>query len=175
MMRVDLVYATSAGVERTALSPDALSLIEDLESDPFLFGVDHGWWREVRWAFPRVFAAISAAPRPDAPNEFVFEFECSRYRGTAPLCLQVDPETHEHAASSIRPKGRGRVGITFRTDWEKGTYLYSPLDRYALGSHPDWPAKMPRCVWTATSMITRYLTELHGLLNSPDYSGVVGT
>jgi hypothetical protein len=174
-MSVELTYPTSSRVERTALTPDALALLEDLDGAPFLYGVDQGWWREVRWAFPRVCFAISAAGRPAAPHEVVFEFECSRYRGIAPLCLQVHPETLEQAARSIRPKGCGRVGIIFRTDWENGQYLYSPLDRHALATHSDWSATMPRSVWTAASTITRYLTDLHGLLNSPDYSGVVGS
>lgn len=173
-MTVDLKYPTSTSVDRAGLTPDALAILDDLDRDEFLFGLDQGWWREIRWAFPKLAFAVTAASRSGAPDEFVFEFECSRYRGQAPLCLQLEPSALTQAPRAIRPKGTGRVGVIFRLDWENGRYLYSPLDRFALTGHTDWPAKMPRSIWTPTSTITRYLFHLHGLLNSPEYSGVVG-
>lgn len=166
---------TSDSVERDGLTPDALALLADLDSPAFLFGFEKGWWREVRWDFPHVYIAIGAAKRVGAPDEFVFQLECSRYRDQAPLCLQWDPATEREASIGLRPAGTGRVAIIFRTDWENGRYLYTPLDRHALKSHSDWPKNRPRAVWTPTSTITRYLTEIHDLLNSPDYSGVGGT
>jgi len=165
---------TSADIDRNGLMPDALALLDDLETSGYLFGIDNNWWRETRWDFPHVYFEVHAADRVGAPERFLFQFECSRYPTQAPLCLQWDSDTDGQAATKMRPKGCGRVGIVFRTDWEAGRYLYTPLDRHAVSSHNEWLNNFPRTIWRPTSSITRYLTELHDLLTSRDYSGVVG-
>lgn len=173
-MRAEVIATTSVDVERVGLRPDALALLTDLETPGYLFGADNNWWREARWEFPHVYFNVRADARVGAPGEFLFRFECSQYPTQAPLCLQWDASSESAASTSLRPKGSGRVAIIFRTDWEGGRYLYTPFDRHALTTHTNWPAQFPRSAWRSSFTITHYLTELHDLLTSPDYTGVVG-
>jgi hypothetical protein len=164
---------TSADIDPVSLGPDGRVLHGDLRSLAFDYGQDAAWWREVGWAFPNVDIAVAAAPREGAPSEFVFRFECTNYKQQAPLCVVWDAEANGPLPLSRRPFGRDQVGVVFRRDWEDGKYLYTPLDRYALQTHSDWPAKY-RSAWKVTSELADYLNHLHGLLNSRSYTGLAG-
>lgn len=164
---------TSDVVDPAALPPDARTLHLHLQGTAFSHGVDAGWWREVRWRFPHVDIEVAAAPRAGAPAWFLFRFECTGYPHQAPLCLLWDHAKDEPADVGMRPIGTERVGMVFRTNWE-GRYLYSPLDRHALATHPDWSSRY-RSAWKASFTIATYLTDLHDLLNSRAYTGIPGT
>ena len=168
-----LTQLTSAEVDPATLSPDARALQAHLQSEAFAFGVERGWWREVRWNFPHVDIAVAAATRAGAPNEFLFHIECTGYPHEPPLALQWDEKINGPALPSMRPKGSDRVGVVFRTDWDDGRHLYTPFDRRALKSHERWPSEYPRTAWKSTSTLANYITHLHALLNSRAYLGVV--
>ncbi len=166
--------ATSCEIAAAVLSPAARILHAHLQADAFQFGVDRGWWRETRWAFPYVDIAVTAAARTGAPAEYAFRFECSSYPTQAPEAVVWDSTLDQRLALPLRPAGRDRVGLVFRTDWKEGRYLYTPFDRVALQDHADWPAKHPATAWNRTFTITMYLTDLHGLLASSAYTGMAG-
>ena len=166
---------TSEGVDPASLGPDARALHCDLHSAAFTYGVDCGGGHEVRWDFPCVYVAVAAVQREGAPPEYLFRFECTNYSQQAPLCQPWDAGTDALLALSKRPTGSHQVGMVFRRDWENGQFLYTPLDRHALATHSDWPAKYSRTAWNRTFTISHYLTHLHDLLHSRSYSGVAGT
>jgi len=161
-------------INLSELAPDARVLAEHLRAPDFSYGIDMGWWRELRWTSPHIWIAVSAAERAESPSEYVFRFECTMYPHQAPIAVVWDIETHQDLVLSRRPTGLDHVGLVFRTDWEGGRFLYTPLDRHALSTHPEWLQKHPRMAWTPAFTITRYLTHLHDLLHSRSYTGVAG-
>lgn len=163
---------TSADIDPTPIGPDAKALYRDLRSAAFTYGADARWWREMEWAFPNIGIVVAAAARDGAPDSFLFQFECTNYPQQAPLAQPWDSGVDQPLSVARRPFGRDRVGVVFRRDWEGGRYLYTPLDRYALQTHPDWPVRHPTQAWNQTKTIADYLYHLHDLLNSQSYTGL---
>lgn len=152
--------------------PDARVLFAHLDEGPFMSGADRGYWRSILVMWPHVLIAVSAAPRPNSPQEYVLRFDCSNYPQAAPTARPWDVERNAPLTPARWPTGRDRVAKVFRPDWKGGECLYLPCDRIALEGHDAWHKQHPHLIWTAASDITLYLGAVHELLNSSDYTGV---
>ncbi len=157
--------------EAVAVEPDERAMDAHLRHARFRAGIDAGCWRVISYDWPRSMIAISAAPREDAPEEFVFSFELSGYPQAGPTACMWDLEADNVLAAAKRPKGF-RAERVFRADWEDGKALYAPWDRVALAGHPDWPARYPREAWNSKRDLAFYLEEVHDILNAEDYEGI---
>ena len=154
------------------MSPDERLFREHMTSPRFQEGVERGrWWIEGDIAWPVVLVAIAAAPRDNAPSEYVLRFDLAGYPETAPTATPWNPTTGYVLEQGLRPKG-DRVGHAFRTDWEDGRALYAPFDRVALNSHSNWKTQHPRRVWDSSKDLTWLLQILHDMLNNDDYTGI---
>jgi hypothetical protein len=155
--------------------PDECVFQEHVEGGAFQSGVARGRWRLVSITWPFAMIAVSAAERPDAPQEYVFRFDCSNYPSVAPTARFWDVEHDRPLPHHQRPWGTGRVALAFRTDWKGDQCLYLPYDREALPGHDAWRTQHPWMIWDASSDITLYLRVLYDLLHSRDYTGLRGT
>jgi hypothetical protein len=141
-----------------------------VEAAPFRSGAARGKWRLVALQWPHAVIAVSAAERKGAPDEYGLRFELSGYPHEAPTALPWDLETDQPLAADRRPTGPRRVSKAFRTDWNAGQCLYLPCDRGAMPGHDAWRMQFPHYWWTPDKDITHYLSIVHELLNSADYS-----
>lgn len=151
-------------------APDHQAFLDHLAAAPFLLGEAEGRWRLVGIEWPIAYIAVSAAPRPNAPAEYLVRFECSGYPVGVTGRLwdtqrQSMPEPH------FWPTGKARVPAVFRTDWNGGTCLYLPCDKVAIGGHEGWLTQLPSMCWSRAKGIVCYLEVLSELLNSNDYTG----
>ena len=156
--------------DSVAIGPDERALRDDLGSARFQVGVDAGRWRLISITWPYALIAVSAAPRENAPGEFVLRFELSGYPADAPTGCPWDLDQDDVLPAGQRPKG-SRVGHIFRADWEGGRALYAPWDRLAL-AHGSWADKYPMYAWNARRDLTFYLTNVHDALDNDDYLGI---
>ena len=154
------------------MSPDERVFRAHLTSARFREGVERGRWRvvgEVTW--PVVLVAIAAAPRVNAPCEYVLRIDLSGYPETAPTAMPWNLATGGALKEEERPKGT-QVSHVFRTDWESGRALYAPFDRVALSAHPNWRTTHPRRAWDSSKDLAWLLQVLHEMLNNDDYTGI---
>jgi hypothetical protein len=155
------------------IAPDRL-LDQDLAAAEFRCGEAEGRWRFVSLRWPYVVIAVSAPPRPNAPTEFAFRFECTGYRHTPVTAQPWDLGRDAPLTPSRWPTGPTHVAAVFRPDWKCGQCLYPPCDRLSIDGHHDWPAKYPSRMWKPARGIICYLEQLYDLFHHSDYSGVVG-
>jgi hypothetical protein len=156
----------------TVVPPDRLLLEADLAAPAFRCGQIEGKWRHVETNWPHVLIAVSAATRPNAPDEYGFRFECSGYRQTPVTGQPWDLGTNKPLAAPRWPKGRSIVPSAFNPDWKQGQCLYLPCDRLSIDGHPNWLHTYPNRLWQPSRGIICYLEQIHDLLNQSDYSGV---
>lgn len=156
------------------LPPDRVLLERDLAAPEFRCGAIEGRWRHVATAWPHVTLAVSAPPRPKAPTEFGFRFECSGYRVTPVTGQPWDLEANTPLPAARWPTGPSIVASVFRPGWKQGVCLYLPCDRLAIAGHEKWPDEHPSRLWQPARGIICYLEQVHELFNQSDYSGVVG-
>lgn len=154
------------------LMPDERVFREHLEAGPFQSGVDRERWRliSVNWSYAVI--AVSAAPRPDAPNEFCFRFELSNYPSLPPTAQPWNVETNAALEFSKWATGEGRVQLAFNPSWKNGICLYLPCDRQSIEGHDAWHYQHPEMIWSPAGDITQYLKIVYDLLNSKDYTGI---
>jgi hypothetical protein len=155
--------------------PDKRNLEADLDGASFLSGVANAWWGRLEQPateWPIVLFWVAAAARTGAPDRFHLRLDCANYPTESPQGTFCDPATGEQLAAAQWPKGTGQVEAVFKSGWENGQALYHPLDRLSMQKHPEWPAKYPGYVWKGDRNVTRYLTMVHRLLNSSEYTGV---
>jgi hypothetical protein len=160
--------------EASELRPDERALRADLAAGAFQLGMHLGHWRLGTIDWPLVHFAISAAPRDGSPDEFWFRFDCTGYSLDAPTARPWDNEANQPLPFNRWPGGASRVPAVFRPGWKDGTCLYLPCDRVSAAGHNNWPAEHPSLQWTSSRGIVLYLNALHSLLNSSDYTGVLG-
>lgn len=153
------------------MGPDERVLRAHIEGGPFQSGVDRGYWRLIVITWPHVFLVVSAAPRDQAPSEYVFRFECSNYPRVPPTARPWDAKRNVPLEAAKWPGGSGRVAFAFRPDWLGGQALYLPCDRLAIAGHDAWRTQHSHLIWKTTSDITLYLEAIYDLLHSRDYSG----
>lgn len=151
---------------------DEKAFMDDIGNGPFQSGVARGRWRLISVSWPHAVIAVSAAPRSNAPDEYVLRFNLGNYPQSLPTARPWDTKLDAPLADSKRPHGVSRVPRAFRTDWKNGIALYIPCDREALPGHDDWRTRHPSMIWDPKQGITFYLRIVHELLNSSDYTGV---
>jgi hypothetical protein len=155
------------------VGPDERTLRGHLQLDRFKVGVADGRWRLVEIAWPYVRIAVSAAPQPASPEEFVIRLDMSGYPEVAPTGGVWDMEGDCTLAEDKRPKGE-RAALIFRYSGFGGapTAMYAPWDREGLKAHPEWAQKHPQSAWNPERDITFILANVHEILNADDYEGV---
>jgi hypothetical protein len=150
---------------------DESVFLDHIERGPFQSGVARHRWRLIMIDWPYVIIAVSAADRPNAPSEYVLQFNLQNYPQSAPTARPWDMERNAPLADGKRPHGISRVSKAFRTDWKNGIALYLPCDREAIEGHDAWRTQHPAMIWDPNEGITLYLRIVHELLNSSDYTG----
>jgi hypothetical protein len=155
------------------MAPDERALREHLGGARFQVGVEAGRWRLISLEWPIALIAVSAAPRPNAPTEFVIRLDLAGYPHTAPTGGLWDLDTGTHLATAGRPKG-DRAAVIFRNDgWAGGAAaMYAAWDRIGLQAHPEWAQRYPRSTWNASRDLTFILSNVHEVLTADDYLGV---
>ena len=114
------------------MSPDERAFREHVTDARFLEGVERCRWRIVDdIAWPVVLVAVAAAPRENAPPEYVLRFELTGYPEAAPTATPWNPVTESVLEQGLRPKG-AQVGHVFRTDWKGGEPSTLPLTELRL-------------------------------------------
>ena len=152
------------------LAPDERALRAHLQTGRYQAGVEAGRWRDLSVEWPIVIVAVSAAPRPGAPQEFAIRFDLTGYPNTAPTGCIWDMETNTMLPADKRPKGE-RAGLVFRFEGGCGpTAMYAPWDRGALYNY-NWAQQAPRLAWHAGRDLTFVLENVHEILNADDYLG----
>lgn len=136
----------------------------------FRSGADRGRWRLVSLSWPHAVIAVTAAKRPDSPDEYFLRFELTGYPQQPPMGAPWDPVANAALPDARWPRGE-IVGSVFRTDWQNGQGLYAPYDRSALPGHPDWPTVHRADAWTHDRDISFVLKRVHRLLTDDDYRG----
>jgi hypothetical protein len=131
-------------------------------------------WEILTVEWPNVFVRIYAEYREGAPGYFDFRFDCNGYPNAPPTAIPWDHSIGQPLAFARWPKGRSHIPSIFNPSWESGRSLYLPCDRFAIKSHPDWATRYPHWLWKADSGLSHYIRIIHGLLNSPDYTGIRG-
>lgn len=154
------------------LPPDRVLMDQDLAVPEFRCGEIEGRWRHISTSWPFVVIAVAAPPRPSAPIEFGFRFECSGYRRSPPTAQPWDFAANTPLAAGSWPTGPSHVSAVFRPDWKGGTCLYLPCDRIALDGHDQWRTDHPSRLWQPERGILCYLEQIYGLLNYSDYTGI---
>jgi hypothetical protein len=127
----------------------------------------------IRW--PNAFVRIYVEPRSGAPDFYDLRFECAGYPNVPPTALPWDSQNNQPLPFSRWPAGRYQIPSIFNPGWKGGVALYLPCDRQAIEGHGDWLARYPHWVWKPEIGIVRYIRIVHGILNSPDYTGIRGT
>lgn len=155
--------------------PDQRRFESDLEDGPFLAGMAAGRWgrpdaslvETVAW--PKAVLWVAAAPRKDSPERFHVLLDCLGYPSPSPTGTFWDPATRQPLASPRWPKGIGQVAAVLR----HGDFFYHPYDRLAVPGHANWATTYKHLVWdSGKHTIVDFLSVIHGLLNSTDYTGV---
>lgn len=154
-------------------------LASHLNGARFRAGEDAGRWglpdgasRDEFPKWPKVILWVKARPRKDAPERFFFSFDFTNYPTDAQTGQLIDPASGALLPEAKRPKGSDRVLMVFRTNWKDGTALYHPYDRVAIEGHNEWPRTHPHLIWTPKHTVCDLLVELHGLLDSEEYTHV---
>ena len=145
-------------------------LRDDLANAPFAVGCDRGYWRLVRLDWPFAVIAVTAAPRPGAPDAYALRFDFTGYPD-APTAQFWDPEADAPLPPQRWPGGGTRTQAAFNSSWNPAA-LYIPVDRLALTGHDAWRATHSAYVWDPAGDLTQYLRLVHELLNEESYSGV---
>ena len=153
------------------IGPDEGALRAHLRSARFRAGELDGRWRLLELTWPIAIIAITAAPRPNSPDEFVFHFDLTGYLSQAPTEMLWDAENGRQLDLAKYPKGE-IVSTVFRTDWEQGRALYAGFDRVAANGHLNWQTELPHSFWNPSRDLTWVLNKISALLNSTDYVGV---
>lgn len=160
----------SASQEGVPETPDERTFRLHLTGGAFLRGMVRGRWRLVKVTWPHAVIAVSAALRPGSPTEYGFRFELTNYPQVPPTARPWDLEHDQSLAPTRWPTGRSRLAAAFNPGWNPQA-IYIPCDRLAIQGHDGWLTQHPSMIWRPTGDITQYLSILHELLTSGDYSG----
>lgn len=146
------------------VDPARAAIEEDLQSVPFLDGVEKRYWRVVRLDFPILFVAVTAGDG----RELGMRLDVSGYPTGAPAGKPWDIGTNEPLGLSALPNGSGAQTV-FRSEWSRinGWTPYMATERLLIqGDHQQWGSQHPERAWNPNRTITFYLTELHKELRS---------
>lgn len=159
----------------TVKPPDQLLLDRDLSAAEFRCGEMEGRWRHISTPWPHALIAVAAKRLPGGPAEYAFRFECTGYRQSAPTAQPWSIATNLALDFKDWPTGKSIVPSVFRPQWKEGRCLYLPCDRMSIEGHANWSHEHPGRLWNPTRGIICYLEQIHDLLNSSDYTGVIGS
>jgi hypothetical protein len=151
-------------------TPDERTFRQHLAGGAFLRGAARGRWRLVNVTWPYAVIAVSATPRTGSPTEYGFSFELTNYPQVPPTGRPWNLELNQPLETTRWPTGRSRLAAAFNPGWNPQA-IYIPCDRLAIQGHDGWVSLHPSMIWRPTSEITHYLSILHELLNSGDYTG----
>lgn len=154
--------------------PDRLLLEQDLAAAEFRCGEIEGRWSHVSTSWPYVVITVSAASVPNGPTEYAFRFNCTGYRESGATAQPWNVETNSPLVAKDWPTGRSIVPSVFRPQWKDGSCLYLPCDHISIQGHTDWAHQHPGRLWNSSRGIICYLEQIYELLNSNDYTGVIG-
>lgn len=154
------------------LPPDRALLEQDLAAPAIRCGEIDGRWRHVATSWPHVIFGVAAPPKPNAPLEYGFRFECSGYRQNPVTAQPWNIEANQPLAAALWPKGGPIVSSVVRPEWRQGQCLYLPCDRLSIEGHPDWRSQHPSRLWQPKRGLICYLEQLHDLFFESDYSGL---
>jgi hypothetical protein len=155
--------------------PPGLALLElDLAASDFRCGAIEGRWRHVGTAWPHTIIAVAAPPRPNAPGEYAFRFECSGYRQNPATAQPWDITANAPLPPNRWPTGTSILSSVFRPTWKQGQCLYLPCDRMSIEGHDQWRSQYPSRLWHPARGIICYVEQIYELLNQSDYTGVSG-
>jgi hypothetical protein len=157
------------------LPPDRALLEVDLAAPGMRCAQIGGRWRHVTTRWPHVIFGVAAPPRPTAPVEYGFCFECSGYRQTPVTAQPWSIDSDAPLPGVLWPRGGPILSSVFRPEWRQGQCLYLPCDRLSIEGHPNWRNEHPSRLWQPTRGIICYLEQLHDLFHQSDYSGVAST
>ncbi len=148
----------------------------DLANGPFLAGEDHGRWRLVQLDGVVAVVAVSAPPKPNAPNEYDLRLTCAGYPGTLPIGIFWDVALGAELDDNLWPR-LAPPDQSFRTDWRPagpGTTrsIYVVTDGYTMRwKAAQWLPMHQLEAWRPEVGIACYLEVVHARLNSPRYLG----
>jgi hypothetical protein len=151
-------------------NPDERAFRQHIAAGRFQAHVDLGAWRVVDDSWPRPIISVAAAPRVAAPDEVALRFTLDGYPVTAPTAQPWDVTTGTPLRPELWPTG-GRVAMAFNPSWNTNA-IYIPCDRLAIANHDQWRERYAAYVWDPTKDIVDYLSVVHELLHSSDYTGV---
>lgn len=153
-------------------TPDERVFREHLEAGPFQSSVDRGRWRldSIDWSHAVI--GVSAAQRPNAPEEYFFRFELSNYPASPPTAQPWNVQTNAALEAGKWAAGTGRLPLAFNPDWKGGSCLYLPCDRQSIEGHEAWFQQHPEMIWSPDGDITQYLRIIYDLIHSKDYTGL---
>ena len=154
--------------------PDQRALQAFLSSGAFQLGETLGRWTFIKLDWPFLYIAIAAAKRDNAPEDYLFRFNCDGYPRQAPTGGPWDLEEDKILGFALWPIGGEVFNSVFRTDWHEGACLYLPCDRVSAQGHTAWPAQNPESIWQPTKGLMLYLDRVHELLHSSGYKGMRG-
>jgi hypothetical protein len=142
----------------------------DLASAAFRAGVQRKQWRQLSYAFPLLFIAVTAVEPDGSLCEYDFRFELSGFPAVAPEVTIWDPKSKSSLDPGKRPTGSPRVVEAFKR-WGNDT-VYRPWDRLG-GAHNNWSITHPSMTWNPSLHLTFILEDLHGLLTSNSLASVI--
>src|SRR5215470_8572802 len=100
--------------------PDRVLLELDLAAPEIRCGEIEGRWRHLVTAWPYVVIAVAAPPRPGAPENFEFRFNCSGYRTTPVTAQPWNGAANQPLPAARWPTGPSIVSSVFRPEWKGG-------------------------------------------------------
>lgn len=145
------------------MDPDERALADDLESDRFISGMDHGYWRLV--AREGVLVTFDLAAKNG--RRVGVRLDCSGYPGVAPTGQLWSIPNDAPLPVPQWPQG-GRASAVFNPDWSQqfGGAFYFPYDRRALDGHDAWAAAHPGHAWSLNKTVVDVLYLLREVLRT---------
>jgi len=154
------------------VSPSGRILRAHLECAEFQLGVADGRWQAIdgvaKW--PDAVFWVAAATRSNSPNGCHIKLDLDDYPRQGPTGSFWDIGENGWLAFSKRPIVND--SLTFRIDWEGIRAFYHPMDRHALGAHPEWQVKHAAEKWHEHRTIVEFLEMIYEHLNRVGYQGV---
>jgi hypothetical protein len=145
------------------MNPDEKALVDDLESDRFMSGADHGYWRLVARAGVLVTFDLAAKNG----RRVGVRLNCSGYPGVAPTGQLWSVPDDAPLPVAQWPQG-GRASAVFNPNWSPkfGGAFYFPYDRRALDGHGAWASAHPGHVWGVDKTVVDVLYLLREVLRT---------
>lgn len=145
------------------MNPDEAALVDDLESDRFMSGADHGYWRLV--ARDGVLVTFELAAK--SGRRVGVRLDCTGYPGVAPTGQLWSIPDDAPLPVAQWPRGC-RASAVFNPEWslQFGGAFYFPYDRRAIEGHGPWATAHPGHVWDIDKSVVDVLYLLREILRT---------